>query len=100
MATMRLKNRLGLVFELEDCEGLVHVSRKCVFCQGHHTAEVDLPIGIFMRNWNKWLSHMHIQEALCQASADDREFFISSICPNCFDRICSPDVDEDDDCTL
>ena len=90
VTSIRLKNRLGLAYELEDCEGMVHVSRKCVFCQNNHTVEVDTPIRMLQRRWGDWVRNGPIQDAFPHMPANDREFLISSICPMCFDA-CAPD---------
>lgn len=84
MGIFRLKSRIGLPYEIEDCDGLVHVSRNCVFCGNYHTVELELSFTRFMERWNKWLHEVTVQDAFPDADEDTREFLISSICPTCF----------------
>lgn len=63
-------------------------TRNCVFCGKTHS--VDL----MEYQFNLWREGELIQNAMPNASVEDREFLISGICPKCQEDIFG--VDDDD----
>ena len=61
--------------------------RKCPFCW--KTSELQMPETIF-RQWRQ--TGMNIQDVLPSATPDEREMYMTGICPGCW-----PTGDDDDD---
>lgn len=72
--TTKQQNPLGFDLGLE-C--------RCVSCGQEHT--VWTFSGAY-EAWDKW--GIHLQHAMWFLSADEREWLLSSLCPQCFDWAC------------
>lgn len=59
----------------------MEISCKCRICKEERIIKVS------KRSIELWKSGMHIQDAMPDVSADDREMLMSQICPTCWDRL-------------
>lgn len=66
----------------------IYVVVECKLCYILFTLRVDA------RGYALWESGTHIQSALPDLPADQREFLISGVCPACFNGLFPPE-DED-----
>lgn len=62
-------------------EAMVELTTECVCCRAKKT--YTLPAAR-VKAWNEG---MLIQDAFPELSADDREFLISGVCPECWNKI-------------
>ncbi len=58
----------------------VTIENTCPFCKKSRTLQVA------KEAFNNWSTGMAIQRAMPNASADDREFFITGMCNDCFPK--------------
>lgn len=66
--------------EKDNGDGTITVSGNCVFTKKLYTVTVD------KLGYDKWKSGVRIQNALPTASADDREFLLSGISPEGWEK--------------
>ena len=57
------------------------ITRNCPFCNTPQTKEFD------EEQYHKYRAGTRIQDAMPNASEDDREFLTTGICPKCWDNI-------------
>ena len=62
---------------------MIYVQVPCVIC--HKNVEIEMTEQEY-KNFQKWQDGeiRHIQDAIPTVSAENREMFISGICPNCW----------------
>lgn len=67
----------------------VIITKACPFCKRLYQNVFDADA------YRKWEHGMHVQDAFPDRSADDREFLITGICPECWARLdaCAEDDD-------
>lgn len=95
MGTAAVRNRFGLLFNIQEHSGLTTVSRKCSCCDSHHEFELDMTLNQFRAGWAEWLGGKLVQDAFKDTSPEDKEFMQTAICPTCFDSTLSPDSSDD-----
>jgi len=68
------------------------VTKKCIYCKKDRTFELTQNelIGVYD-------NREYIQKILARFNAGDREMFISSICPDCWDEMFGEYSEGDDD---
>ena len=69
---------------------MTEFGRTCQFCQVDHIVMAD------QMDVANWENGALIQDAMPYLSADERELFISGTCGACFDKMFSPDSENDD----
>ena len=57
----------------------ITLTRKCPFCETERHKEFD------EEQYRKYQAGAYVQDAMPDASPDDREFLITGICPDCWD---------------
>jgi hypothetical protein len=65
--------------------GMLEIKGKCFCCSK------DVSFVVPENGWHAWLGGELIQRAMPDASAAEREFLISGMSAECFDRIFSPE---------
>lgn len=80
------KNVTGLTYLAEESAGISTMSRKCVICEENHEIELDLTMKELREAWARWHNGELIQACFPDTLLEDREFMMSSICPQCFDK--------------
>lgn len=58
----------------------ITLTRKCPFCGTERQNEFD------EEQYRKYQAGAYVQDAMPDASPDDREFLITGICPDCWDK--------------
>ena len=58
----------------------ITLTRKCPFCGTECQKEFD------EEQYRKYQAGAYVQDAMPDASPDDREFLITGICPDCWDN--------------
>lgn len=59
----------------------VLITKACPFCNRRYQNVFDADA------YRKWEQGMNVQDAFPDRSADDREFLITGICPECWDKM-------------
>ena len=59
----------------------VLITKACPFCKRRYQNVFDADA------YRKWEHGMTVQDAFPDRSADDREFLITGICPECWDKM-------------
>lgn len=60
---------------------IVLIIKHCPFCHRKYQKEFNADA------YRKWQNGMNVQDAFPDRSADDREFLITGICPECWDKM-------------
>ena len=85
-----LTNSMGLKFALSQDNVL---ASSCVFCNNWITFDIPMLGVVFMQKWDEWVigcDNGHgpkAQDAFPSLTPDAREFMMSGICPECWDRM-------------
>lgn len=65
----------------------IHTS--CPMCREEYSVTVS------GKDFDRWKSGVHVQDAFPYLNADDRERLISGICPKCWEETFGEDDDDD-----
>ena len=69
----------------------ITIKTTCPVCDKDHDVQVE-ELG-----YHNYIAGMHIQKALPNNTAEEREMLITGICGKCWDELFSEDEDDEDD---